>query len=73
MKPTNSQNWRKANYRQAEGLLRDKQLIWSGDFEQIRLPLADIFTEHLLEDNYSSATLTYLAERLLVDENDLSI
>jgi hypothetical protein len=65
-------NWNKANYRQAIELLKDDKLVWSGDMEQIRKLLADVFTEHLIEDNFTFGTLNYLAEKLLEDENDLT-
>jgi DNA topoisomerase VI subunit A len=67
------QNWHKANYRQAIELLKDDKLVWSGDMEQIRKLLADVFDEHLIEDNLSFSTLNYLAEKLLEEENDLTV
>jgi len=66
-------NWNRANYRQAIELLKDDKLVWSGDFENIRKALADVFDEHLIESNFSFATLNYLAEKLLEEENDISI
>jgi hypothetical protein len=38
----------------------------------IRKCLADVFDEHLIEDNFTFGTLNYLAEKLLEDENDLT-
>jgi hypothetical protein len=67
------QNWHKANYRQAIELLKDDKLVWSGDMEQIRKLLADVFDEHVIEDNFSFSTLNYLAEKLLEEENDLTV
>jgi hypothetical protein len=67
------ENWHKANYRQAIELLKDDKLVWSGDMDQIRKLLADVFDEHLIEDNFSFATLNYLAEKLLEEENDLTV
>ena len=65
-------NWNRANYRQVIELLKDEKLIWSPDFDMIRNHLADVFTEHLIEDNFTFGTLNYLAEKLLEDENDLT-
>ena len=66
-------NWHRTNYRQAIDLLKDDKLVWSGDMEQIRKLLADVFDEHLIESNFSFSTLNYLAEKLLEEENDLGI
>ena len=65
-------NWNRANYAQAIALLKDDQLIWSADMDGIRKLLADVFDEHLIEDNFTFGTLNYLAEKLLEDENDLT-
>jgi hypothetical protein len=65
-------NWNRANYRQVIELLKDEKLIWSPDFDLIRKHLADVFDEHLMEDNFTFGTLNYLAEKLLEDENDLT-
>ena len=66
-------NWNRANYRQAIELLKDDKLVWSPDFDSIRKALADVFDEHLIEINFSFATLNYLAEKLLEEENDLTV
>jgi hypothetical protein len=66
-------NWNRANYRQVIDLLKDDKLVWSGDFDNIRKALADVFDEHLIESNFSFATLNYLAEKLLEEENDLTV
>lgn len=66
-------NWNRANYAQAIALLKDDQLVWSEDMEAIRKPLADVFDEHLIESNFSFATLNYLAEKLIEEENDLTV
>lgn len=67
------QNWHRTNYRQAIDLLKDDKLVWSGDMEQIRKLLANVFDEHLIESNFSFSTLNYLAEKLLEEENDLTV
>jgi hypothetical protein len=66
-------NWNRANYRQVIELLKDDKLVWSPDFDAIRKALADVFDEHLIESNFSFATLNYLAEKLLEEENDLTV
>ena len=67
------QNWHRTNYRQAIELLKDDKLVWSGDMDSIRVLLADVFDEHLIESNFSFTTLNYLAEKLLEEENDLTV
>lgn len=66
-------NWNRANYAQAITLLKDDQLIWSADMDAIRKLLADVFDEHLIESNFSFSTLNYLAEKLIEEENDLTV
>lgn len=66
-------NWNRANYRQVIDLLKDDKLVWSPDFDAIRVLLADVFDEHLIESDFSFGTLNYLAEKLLDEENDLTI
>jgi hypothetical protein len=65
--------WNRTNYRQVIELLTDEKLVWSPDFDAIRKLLADVFDEHLIESNFSFSTLNYLAEKLLEEENDLTI
>ncbi len=66
-------NWNRTNYRQVIDLLKDDKLVWSPDFDAIRVLLADVFDEHLIDGNFSFGTLNYLAEKLLDEENDLTI
>ena len=66
-------NWHRTNYAQAIELLKADKLVWSGDMEHIRKLLADVFDEHLIESNFSFTTLNYLAEKLLEEENDLTV
>ena len=66
-------NRNRVDYRQVIDLLRDEKLVWSPDFDSIRKLLADVFDEHLIEDNFSFSTLNYLAEKLLEEENDLTV
>ena len=65
--------WQRANYQMVIDLLKDDNLVWSPDFDAIRKALADVFDEHLIESNFSFATLNYLAEKLLEEENDLTV
>ncbi len=66
-------NWDRANYAQAIALLKDDKLVWSPDFDSVRLLIADVFDEHLIDSDFSYGTLNYLAEKLLEEENDLTI
>ena len=66
-------NRNRTNYRQAIALLKDDQLVWSADMDAIRKLLADVFDEHLIESNFSFSTLNYLAEKLIEEENDLTV
>ena len=65
--------WQRANYQMVIDLLKDENLVWSPDFDMIRKHLADVFDEHLIESNFSFGTLNYLAEKLLEEENDLTV
>lgn len=58
------------DYKQAVALLRDNHLVWSSDFDAIRLDLADLI------DSCSSSwppSLTEIVQTLISTENDLSI
>lgn len=66
-------NWNRANYAQAIALLKDDKLVWSSDFDSVRLLIADVLDEHLIDSDFSYGTLNYLAEKLLEEENDLTI
>ena len=66
-------SWNRTNYRQVIDLLTDEKLVWSPDFDAIRKLLADVFDEHLIESNFSFSTLNYLAEKLIEEENDLTV
>lgn len=72
-KQMKTQNYHKVNYVQAIALLQDNQLIWSGDFDDVRKLIADVFVEHLQDDNFEFTTLNYLAEKLIESENDLTV
>lgn len=63
----------RTNYRQAIDLLKDDKLIWSGDMDSIRKILADVFQEQMDCLGFENTNLNYLAEKLIADENDLTI
>jgi hypothetical protein len=60
-----------ADYKQASGLLRH-DLVWSNDFDAIRIPLADLIDHHANVGERPLA-LTAIVQKLIADENDLSI
>lgn len=61
----------RADYRQAAGLLRH-DLVWSHDFDAIRIDLAVLIEQHADTDFYPLA-LTELVRKLIATENDLTI
>lgn len=69
--PVRSRQRLKADYKQAAGLLRH-DLVWSSDFDGIRLALADLIDLHADADYHPSA-LTEIVRQLIADENDLTI
>ena len=60
------------DFRQAAGLLRH-DLVWSEDFEAIRLDLADYLDSQSNAGVANHATLITLVQKLIATENDLSI
>lgn len=57
---------------QAVGLLQDKNLVWSADFEAIREPLARwLNSETLIRPPGIFAV--QIADALLIEENDLTV
>jgi hypothetical protein len=59
------------DYRQAAGLLR-ADLIWSHDFDGIRIALANLIATHAAVGNYPEQ-LTEIVQQLIATENDLTI
>ena len=47
-------------------------LVWSDDFDAIRLPLADLIDFHA-DAEYHPSALTDIVRNLIATENDLSI
>jgi len=62
-----------ADFRQAAALLRDKNLVWSADLDSIREELADYLDAKAGLRNENNPHLIAVVQRLLADENDLSI
>ena len=63
----------RVNYRQAIDLLRDDKLVWSSDMDSIRKIMADALEEQMDCIGFENTNLNYLAEKLIEEENDLSI
>lgn len=62
-----------ADFRQAAALLRDKHLVWSADLDSIREDLAEYLEHRALFGVSNSEHLISVVQRLIADENDLSI
>ena len=59
------------DYRQAAALLKE-DLVWSGDFDNIRYDLMLLITQHA-NDEIFPENLTKIVQTLIAEENDLSI
>ena len=62
-----------ADFRQAAALLRDKNLVWSADLDCIREDLAAYLETKSMLGSSNNPHLVAIVQRLLADENDLSI
>ena len=60
-----------ADYRQAVGLLKE-DLVWSGDFDNIRYDLMELIQSYANKGEFPK-DMTNLVQKLIADENDLSI
>lgn len=60
-----------ADYKQAASLLRH-DLVWSNDFDDIRLDLADLIQRFVDAEIYPEP-MTEIVQKLIAVENDLSI
>ena len=60
------------NFKQAAGLLRH-DLVWSDDFESIRLDLADFIQAQAPNGAANSQALLKVVDGLLATENDMSV
>ena len=59
------------DYKQAAALLKD-DLVWSGDFDNIRYDLMELIRLQADLKVYPAA-LTAIVQKLIAEENDLSI
>lgn len=62
-----------ADFKQAAALLRDKNLVWSADLDCIREDLAEYLETKATLGSANNPHLIAVVQRLLADENDLSI
>lgn len=62
-----------ADFKQAAALLRDKNLVWSADLDCIREDLAEYLETRATLGSANNPHLIAVVQRLLADENDLSI
>lgn len=60
------------DFKQASALLKDNHLVWSSDFDSIRLDLARLIDLYAKMNTYPSA-LNEIVQKLISTENDLSI
>jgi hypothetical protein len=62
-----------ADFMQAAALLKDKNLVWSADLDSIRDDLANYLEERAELGKKNGTHLIAVVQRLLADENDLSV
>ena len=62
-----------ADFRQAAALLRDQNLVWSADLDCIREDLANYLETKATLGSANNPHLIAVVQRLLAEENDLSI
>lgn len=62
-----------ADFKQAAALLRDKNLVWSADLDSIREDLAEYIETKAGLGVGNNPHLIAVVQRLLADENDLSV
>ena len=60
-----------ADYNQAASLLKD-DLVWSGDFDNIRMDLMELI-ERIIKAEIYPEPMTAIVQKLIAEENDLSI
>lgn len=60
------------DFKQASALLMDNNLLWSNDFDSIRIDLARLIDLYAKMGHYPSA-LNEIVQKLISTENDLSI
>jgi|TARA_R110000822_G_scaffold77880_1_gene186680 hypothetical protein len=64
---------RYADYRQAAGLLLDKNLEWSADMEVIRVGLGKHIAWLAESGNFANIHVSGIVQSLIAEENDMSI
>ena len=62
-----------ADFKQAAALLRDNQLVWSSDFDDIRNDLANLIDANSKWGVRNNPYLVELVQKLISTENDLTI
>ena len=60
------------DFKQASGLLRDDNLVWSADFEEIRKPLAALIDLEAATYRFNPF-LVQICQALIAEENDITI
>lgn len=63
----------RTDFKQAAGLLRDPNLVWSADLDSIREELADYLDERADTAGDNSPHLVRVVQRLIAEENDITI
>jgi len=71
MRPRISKTRLCADYKQAVGLLRH-DLVWSEDFDAIRLDLANLIELHA-DAEYHPSVINEIVRKLIATDNDLTI
>jgi hypothetical protein len=59
--------------KQAAGLLRDSNLVWSADLEAIKEPLANFLDKNASMGRFNDKDIIRLARAIIAEENDLTI
>ncbi len=59
--------------KQAAGLLKDENLIWSADLEVIREPLAAYLDKSASLGYYNDKDILKLAKAIIAEDNDFTI
>lgn len=62
-----------ADYRQAAGLLLDKNLEWSADMETIRVNLGVYIMRMADRSDFTDSNIYGIVQDLIAEENDMSI
>ena len=60
-----------ADYKQAASLLKE-DLVWSGDFDNVRYELLLLIEQHIRDEDFPPA-ISRIVQKLIAEENDLTI